>query len=97
MGFKNLHLFNVNITLLGNLGWNLITKPEALVTRIIKAKYYPNMDFFEAALGSTLSQIWRGILEARDLFNKGTRWKIGDGKTIRVWGTIGLIDMKILK
>lgn len=84
MGFRNLHLFNV--AMLGKTGWNIIVNLEALVNRIIKAKYFRTIDFFEAELGSNPSQIWRGIHEARDLVRKGTRWKIGDGTTIKIWG-----------
>lgn len=71
MEFMNLHLFN--ITLLGKLCWKLISQPNSLVNRILKARYFPRDDFFDANLGSNPSQIWRGIVEARDLVRRGSR------------------------
>lgn len=43
-GFRDLHLFNV--ALLGKMAWRLIMEPEALVCRLLRAKYFPNADFF---------------------------------------------------
>lgn len=84
MNFKNLHLFN--IAMLGKLGWSLLNKPDSLVNRILRARYFPRIDFLHVTLGSNPSQIWRGIYESRDLIRKGTRWKVGDGSNINVWG-----------
>ena len=40
MSFKHLHSFNLEL-----LGWNLLTNPNSLVTRLLKAKYYPHDSF----------------------------------------------------
>lgn len=39
MGFQNLHL--VNIAMLGKLAWRIQSNPEALVARVLTAKYFP--------------------------------------------------------
>ncbi|CAN0918167.1 hypothetical protein LINGRAHAP2_LOCUS30711 [Linum grandiflorum] len=44
--------------MLGKQGWQLLTDPNALVTRIYKAKYFPEVDFLSTALGSNPSYIW---------------------------------------
>ncbi|MCI44427.1 RNA-directed DNA polymerase (Reverse transcriptase), partial [Trifolium medium] len=35
LGFRNLHLFNM--AMVAKHGWNFMTKPDTLVTRIYKA------------------------------------------------------------
>ena len=43
MSLKHLHSFNLE--LLGKHGWNLLTNPNSLITRLLKAKYYPHDSF----------------------------------------------------
>lgn len=59
MGFKNLHAYN--LALLAKQGWRLVTKPDSLVARIFKARYYPNSSFWEADLCDSPSFSWRSI------------------------------------
>lgn len=56
LGFKNLDLFN--FALLGKMGWRLISDPEALVCRVLRAKYFPRGDFLSASLRRNPSQTW---------------------------------------
>ncbi|KAL8533383.1 hypothetical protein ACS0TY_009679 [Phlomoides rotata] len=84
MGFRNLHVFNT--AMLGKWCWKLLSQPDALVSRALKAKYFPRVGILDAAVGNNPSMIWRGIHSAIGLVRMGCRWKIGDGTTIRVWG-----------
>ncbi|XP_057793280.1 uncharacterized protein LOC131009894 [Salvia miltiorrhiza] len=52
MGFRSLQLFNV--AMLGKTAWRLLHDPEALVSRVLKAKYFPNGDYLSAKLGSSI-------------------------------------------
>lgn len=45
MGFRNLNLFN--IALLAKQGWRLLTTPNTLTARVLKAKYFPHSNFME--------------------------------------------------
>lgn len=92
MGFHNLHVFN--IAMLGKLCWRIQQYPNALLSHILKAKYFPRSDFFEAGLGSNPSYTWRGIFTAKDLVRRGTRWKIGDGTKVHMWGDPWINDDK---
>ncbi|XP_057796787.1 uncharacterized protein LOC131012797 [Salvia miltiorrhiza] len=83
MGFRSMQLFN--IAMLGKTGWRLIEEPDALVCRILKAKYFPNDDFLRAKVGSSPSFTWRSICAAQDLVRSGTRWRVGDGTGIKVY------------
>jgi len=49
MSFKDLSAFN--LAMLGKQGWKFITKPESLVARIFKARYFPNGTFLMAQIG----------------------------------------------
>jgi hypothetical protein len=40
MGFRNLHLINLAIAMLGKQGWRLLTRPDSLCARTLKGKYY---------------------------------------------------------
>uniref|UniRef100_A0A803PDB4 RNase H type-1 domain-containing protein n=1 Tax=Cannabis sativa TaxID=3483 RepID=A0A803PDB4_CANSA len=65
-------------------GWKVITEPESLLSRVLKALYFPNETFFEAKLGHFGSSVWKGLLWGRDLLTKGYRWCVGDGRKIRI-------------
>ncbi|CAN0906667.1 Uncharacterized mitochondrial protein AtMg00310 [Linum grandiflorum] len=71
--------------MLGKLGWQLLSDDTSLMARILKTKYFPQGDFLSANLGSNPSLTWRSIHEGRLVVKQGYRWKVGDGKSIRVW------------
>ena len=73
-------------------GWKLQSDPNALISCIYKAIYYPRGDFFKASLGNNPSFTWRSIWSSRVLLEGGCRWKIGDSRNIRVWGDPWLKD-----
>ncbi|KAA3460674.1 reverse transcriptase [Gossypium australe] len=50
LGFRNISQFN--IAMLAKQGWRLITYPNSLLAIVLKAKYYPHSDFFNAQLGN---------------------------------------------
>jgi hypothetical protein len=57
-----------------------------LISTILKAKYYPNSSFLDAKLGCRPSFAWRSVFNARDLLLQGVMWRVGDGRSIKVWG-----------
>lgn len=59
-----------------------MTRPEALISRVLKARYYPNCHLLEAIRTSGASYTWSDIWEVKEEMNKGLRWVLGDGKTI---------------
>ncbi|CAH9132678.1 unnamed protein product [Cuscuta epithymum] len=82
MDFRHLHGFN--LAMLGKIGWKLFSGPNTMVSRTLKAKYFPNGDFIGAALGHNLSFIWRSIWSTRALLREGYRWSIGNGERVHV-------------
>jgi hypothetical protein len=47
--------------------------------------YFPSVDFMEAPLGSTPSQIWRALVEGRDAMKIGLIKRIGTGEDTNAW------------
>lgn len=80
LGFRNLHGFN--IALLGKHCWKFIQQPQALVSRVFKARYFDNTHLLKAQKGTGSSFIWLGIHEAKEALLKGFRWVLGDGEDI---------------
>ncbi|KAL0442468.1 UNVERIFIED_CONTAM: putative mitochondrial protein [Sesamum latifolium] len=83
LGFRNLEAFN--LALLGKQLWRLISRPESLVSRVLKAKYFPRIHLSEAKVGSRPSYTWRSLLAALELVRSGCRWRIGTGHSVNIW------------
>lgn len=45
-------LLQFNGALLGKIGWRLSTQPKSLLSRLLKAKYFPTASFQNASLGA---------------------------------------------
>jgi ribonuclease HI len=84
LGYRDLESFNM--ALLAKQGWRLIQNPDSLAATILKEKYYPNSTYMEASLGRNPSYAWRSIWGAKSLLEEGLLWRIGDGRSVRIWG-----------
>ena len=56
-----------------------------MVHRVLKAKYFSDSSFMEAQLGKKPSYIWMSILAAKNIIKEGSRWVVGDGRSIEIW------------
>lgn len=83
LGFRDLSLFNS--ALLAKQLWHLHTHPHSLLARSLKAKYFPSSSIWETSVGFNPSYAWRSMWSSRSLLEMGTRWRIGDGKSVKVW------------
>jgi hypothetical protein len=83
LGFKDLELFN--LCLLARQSWRILQQPNSLSARILKAVYFPSSSILEAGLGSHPLQIWRSILDGREVMVQGLIRRIGDGSTTNIW------------
>ena len=82
LGFKDLSVFN--LAMLGKQGWKFMSEPDSLVSRIFKARYFPNKSYLTATIGHNPSYVWRSILWARFIVRGGARWSIGSGNNIPI-------------
>ncbi|CAN1818577.1 Transposon TX1 uncharacterized 149 kDa protein [Linum perenne] len=90
MGFRSLTGFN--LAMLGKQGWKFLTDPNALVTRVFKAKHFPKGDFLSAPVGYRPSYVWRSIRAAQDIVRGGFRWMVEDGSKLNIWSEPWLRD-----
>ncbi|KAA3467739.1 reverse transcriptase [Gossypium australe] len=83
LGFKKLILFNK--ALLAKQVWRVLTQPQCLLARVLKARYFPFTDILTAKVGSYPSFTWRSICSARELIEDGLLWRIGRGDRVNIW------------
>lgn len=83
LGFRELNCFNK--ALVAKQVWRIWTMPDNLVACIMKAKYYPDCSILEAPLRRKPSFAWRSIQSSCALIKEGLIWRIGNGKTTRIW------------
>ncbi|KAM2541651.1 hypothetical protein TB2_021190 [Malus domestica] len=78
LGFRNFQEFND--ALLAKQCWRLITEPNSLWARVIKAWYFPHCSFWEAKKGARASWAWSSLLSGRELLASESHWQIMGGK-----------------
>lgn len=60
------------------------TEPNSLITKVLKAKYFPNVSFMEAPLKSNASYSWKSMCVVRRVIALGFRWQVGGGQSIHI-------------
>lgn len=83
LGFQDLKAFN--LALLAKQGWCLQTKPNSLVHQVLEARYFPQIDFLHAEVGSRPSYAWHSILSTQTVVKTSYRWQVGNGESIAIW------------
>lgn len=78
MGFRDM-------ALLTKQAWRITTNPDLLVSRILKARYFPTTSFFLAEVCESPSLTWRSIVSTRAILESGLRRRIGNGRNTPIW------------
>ena len=65
--------------------WRILNEENPLLTKLVKARYFPRTDFLNAEIGANPSYMWRSIMSAKDAIKVGCRRRIGDGEATKVW------------
>ena len=91
LGFKQIHLFN--IAMLGKQIWNLLTCPDLLMAKVLKARYYPRKSVLQASLGHNPNFVWRSILASKDVVVHGCKLQVGNGHNISIGNDPWLPDI----
>nr|XP_027098869.1 uncharacterized protein LOC113718150 [Coffea arabica] len=81
--FKALQKFNK--ALLAKQVWRLISSPNLLVSKVLRAKYFYRESIFKCKIPKNASWIWQSIMGVRDFVEKGTRKRMGNGKATKIW------------
>ena len=88
VGFKDLSLFND--ALLAKQAWRLFHNQNYLFYRIFRARFFPNCSIIKSSNSLLGLYPWKSILKGRDVLKKGTRWRLGNGACISIWGDFWL-------
>lgn len=90
IGFKSFNEFNQ--VLVAKKLWRLNKYQNALVTRVLKKRYFWNVHPFNAKKPYRPSYGWKIIWASKFLIDKGVRCIIGPGQQTLVWSDKWLPD-----
>jgi hypothetical protein len=83
MGFRDFQSFN--LAMLAKHIWRLISNPDSLCARVLRAKYYPDGNILKAGPKAGSSYTWQSILAGLTTFKRGYIWRVGNGESINIW------------
>lgn len=82
LNFRDLETFNQ--AMLAKQGWRVLVNPESTVARVLRGKYFPHSDLFEATSHSNSSFFWKSFIWGLELLKGGCRKQIRNGLSVRV-------------
>jgi hypothetical protein len=84
LGFRDMKCFNQ--ALLAKQAWRLITTPESLCARVLKAKYFPSGSLLDIAFPTVSFPTWKGVQYGLDLIKQGIIWRrwVAQGERVNV-------------
>ena len=68
LGFRDLSIFNQ--AMLGKQCWRLLSEPTSLCARVLKGRYFPTCEFWDAPCPRSASYTWQSILHGLELVKK---------------------------
>ena len=83
MGFRDFQSFN--LSLLAKQVWRLLSEPDSLCARVLRAKYYQDGKLLQARMKSGSSYTWQSVMAGLECFKQGYIWHVGDGSQINIW------------
>lgn len=91
MGFRDIQ--NFNKATLAKQVWRFLNNKDSLIFKVFSSKYFLTGNMLEIPIPSKCSYAWRSILQSRDVIQKGTVWRVGDGRMIDIWSHNWLPDV----
>jgi hypothetical protein len=84
LGFRDYECFNQ--AFLAKQGWRLLSNPDSLCAKVLKARYFKDSDFLAANCPNRASYTWKSIIYGRELLKAGLVWRIGSGTSVKTDG-----------
>lgn len=63
----------------------MLTCPQQVSFLLLKAKYFPSIDFWSAHIPSSSSSLWKAISEVKGVLFSSSCWVVGNGCNINFW------------
>ena len=82
LGFKDIE--NFNLAMLGKQVWRLLHNKDSLFYKVFKSKYFLDCTILDEGVKLNGSYAWSNILKVRKVVWLGSKWRIGDGKCVRI-------------
>ena len=79
--------------MLGKQVWRLLHNKDSLFYKVFKSKYFCNCSILDDGVKVKGSYAWQSILKACRVVRLGSRWRIGDGKSVMIRGDKWLPDL----
>lgn len=83
LGFRKMK--DNNKALISKLAWQMAANEDKLWVRQFQRKYCSRQDFMHVEKNTSDSPMWKGILDSRELVEKGACYIVGNGKSINIW------------
>ncbi|KAK4394885.1 hypothetical protein Sango_1642800 [Sesamum angolense] len=80
LGFCDLQVFN--LAMLAKQVWRIISFPDRLLSRILRARYFPDGKVLSATCGRNPSYTWRSMHAAIGIVRRGFQWRISSGCSV---------------
>lgn len=90
MGFRGMASFN--LALLTKQGWRITTSSDQLLSKILKARYFPSSSFHCSELGERPSWTCMSIILTEKHLEEGIRQRVGNGANTSIWGDAWLMS-----
>ncbi|KAL9675160.1 hypothetical protein QQ045_003361 [Rhodiola kirilowii] len=100
LGLRSMEYINDAFTL--KQCWRMLSKPDSLLSRIYKGRYWANTDFWNAREGSRPSHVWRGICKVKHILKEGlvrnqqdgnVSWRLSSSGEFTVKSAYNLVKM----
>lgn len=74
-----------NRSLMAKIGWNCWLTNTFLWVHSLSAKYLQSTTFLSSHVPPSASWLWKGVLNCRDVVQKGAYWSVSTGLELNIW------------
>lgn len=76
---------DMNMTMLGRLGWRVLNDEESLWSRTMESKYGRGREGLNIFMSKIrYSHVWRGLVDSSKIL-EGFEWRVGNSRSVRFW------------